>query len=140
VPGRGIFTRLDERGLGLEVLAGWLEGRVPSPRRAAARLELLLLDPRVAGLVSVALAAADAQARGLAGDTDVLLRSAADAVADAAGLERVEPLEKVPPGERPEVLNRVLALLLGAAAAQSDEAERLRLIEPAAGICPAAKP
>jgi ABC-type Fe3+-hydroxamate transport system substrate-binding protein/adenosylcobinamide amidohydrolase len=137
-PGRSVFARLAERGLGLDVLAErYLEPGSGDPRRAAIRLERLLLDPGVAGLVATALAAADAERGGLIADSSALGTAARTAVARAAGLPRVEPLDAVPDGELPAALEQVIEVLLGAAAAAGGD---LPPSLAGAGTCPAPKP
>ncbi len=145
VAGRSIFTRLEERGLGIDVLAErYLSGHTDRPRQAAIRLERLLLDPRVAGLVATALAAADAQNRGLVGDVSALRTAALSAAAEAAGLPAVEPLDAVPGGELPAALEQVVEALLGAAVAAAtgqgpDAKDHGPSGSPEAGTCPVPK-
>lgn len=60
-PGRNIFQRLGERGITPQTLA---LGSTPGTRRTMTqKLEALLMDPKYAGLVEMALALSDAEGR-----------------------------------------------------------------------------
>lgn len=65
--GRGIFSRLRERGLGVgDIYRAALHKGVPAPQALAAGMERRLLRPEISSAMQAALAIADAQSRGLA--------------------------------------------------------------------------
>ncbi len=134
---RGVFARLDERGLGVaEMGERYLAGRTDNLRRAVLALERALLDPAVAGMVESALALADAERRGLVGDLAAFGRACRETVAKATGVEPLPSIDAVPAGELPEPLEQVLEALISAALSSAGRAGKAPAAEaPGAERC-----